>query len=141
MEICLDCQSDHIPEWASEWDNLLSAISTNLSDHEVSVMINRCSSDSEFEMPTFPLQKTKKQKQQNEESGADKSNKPKAKCPHGVQQPQPSVREILSPSTTKNPLPVQENTFLTVCSITVPTIPALDTKHTKEPHSEFLNLE
>ena len=73
-----------------------------------SVMINTCSNNSKIVMTTFPIQKAKKHKRQNEESGADKSNKPKAKCPHGVQQPQPSVMEILSPSTAKSSPSVQE---------------------------------
>ena len=96
-------------------------------------------------MPTFPIQKTKKQKQQNEQRGVNKFQKDKPKCPHGGQQHgeqqlQPSVMEILSPNTTKNPPSDQESTSLMVCYITVPIIPSLAKRHTQDLHSEFLNL-
>ena len=61
---CLDCQSDHFPEWPSEWDSLLNATKTTLSRYEVNEIIKRCSKELHFEMPTFPLQQTAKKSDQ-----------------------------------------------------------------------------
>ena len=61
---CMDCQIEHLPEWPSEWNNLLNATKTTRSCYEVNEIIKRCSKELHLKFQNFHSNRQQKSNQQ-----------------------------------------------------------------------------